>query len=287
MIKTNTENKEAQQQRLQSRTQDQQLINEVIEGAGMSRWEAQVVVESVGEIYFSEPGNKVLRSGQIRYNCTRIDQGAGKAIKDCQLVSCALTLIEGEDHKFVGSSEELRRHKLIRMSEEAREQEGLLTQEDLAALLCCDVRTIRRDIKHLKESIGFMVPTRGQQKDIGPTLTHKGIAIRHWLEGKEPQEVARTINHSLHAVERYIGHFARVVFLAGSGFESLQIAFTVGISTPTVRTYLELYHHHKDHPGFRTRLSELKAIGESHFQSADQKKGALLQPVASSNSKQN
>jgi hypothetical protein len=29
------------------------------------------------------------------------------------------------------------------------------------------------------------------------------MAIRHWLDGRQPQEVARAINHSLSAVERF------------------------------------------------------------------------------------
>lgn len=287
MKTTTSENKEAQQERLKSRTQDQQMLNEVVKGTGMSAWEAEAVIETIHEVYFREPGSGLLRSGQIRYTCTRSDQGAGKSIKECLLVSCALTLIEKEDQHIPGGAEGIRRHRIMRLCEEAREQNGLLTQEDLSALLSCDVRTVRRDIKHLKEKCEIMVPTRGHQKDIGPTVTHKGVAIRHWLEGKEPQEVARAINHSLKAVERYLGHFSRVVFLTGQGFGKLQTAFTVGISMATVNTYMELYEHHRHSVGFRHRLAELQAIGESHFQGGDEKKGVLLQPAESNNFKQN
>jgi len=44
----------------------------------------------------------------------------------------------------------LRQSKLMRIAEEAREQGGVLTQEDLGVLLSCDERTIRRDIKQLR-----------------------------------------------------------------------------------------------------------------------------------------
>jgi len=43
------------------------------------------------------------------------------------------------------------------------------------------------------------------------------------------------------AVERYLQHFAREVFLAGKGFEPLQVALTVGISSGNAKTYLEIY----------------------------------------------
>lgn len=99
--------------------------------------------------------------------------------------------------------------------------------------------------------------------------------------------MARAIHHSLKAVERYLGHFSRVVFLTGQGFGKLQTAFTIGISMATVKTYMELYEHHRHGAGFRHRLAELKAIGESHFQGGDEKKGALLQPAELNNFKQN
>jgi DeoR/GlpR family transcriptional regulator of sugar metabolism len=43
------------------------------------------------------------------------------------------------------------------MASEALDQDGLLTQEDLAVLICSSRRTIRRDIKELKE-LGIDVP---------------------------------------------------------------------------------------------------------------------------------
>jgi hypothetical protein len=257
MIETTADKQLAQQRRLAAKTQDQRLLTEVVQGSGLSPWEARVVMDT-HEVYFTEPGIAPLKSGQLRYDCLRATKGAGKPLADC-------------------------RHKLARLAEEAREQGGLLTQEDLAQLLACDVRTVRRDIQHLKAHSGVIVPTRGQQKDIGPTVTHKGQAIRHWLEGKEPQEVALAINHSLQAVERYIQHFARVLFLAGQGFEPLQIAFTVGISSAGTRVYLNLGHEFKTSEGFKHRLAELKAIGQAQHQGGDYKKGVLLPPAASRN----
>jgi len=54
------------------------------------------------------------------------------------------------------------------------------------------VRTIRRDIESLRQK-EIIVATRGQVRDIGPGVTHRGIAVRLWLEGKEPVEIARHI----------------------------------------------------------------------------------------------
>ena len=102
--------------------------------------------------------------------------------------------------------------------------------------------------------------------------------------GKEPPEIARDINHTLTAVERYLQHFSRVIFLAGKGFQPLQIAFTVGISTASVKAYLECYQTHKGTAGIRARLAELKSIGEAHWPAGDLKKGRLLQNAESTRS---
>jgi len=237
VIITTRDQTEGQAQRLHRKTQDARLARIAVEGTGMSRWEADVLVDLVNEVYFAEPEDRPLQSGQMRYVCVAATEGAGRPIEECAMQSVVLTLLDREDHAIAEQMKAagLRRHRIQRLTEEAREQGGLLSQEDLAQLLCCDVRTIRRDIKQLRERYEIIIATRGQQKDIGPTVSHKGVAIRHWLAGDEPLEVARRINHSLHAVERYIQHFSRVVFLCRRRFAPLQIALTIGISSAAVK----------------------------------------------------
>ena len=65
------------------------MINEIVTGTQMSPWEAQVVVEVIreGGLHFprTPPGKAPLRSGQLHYECVRVDQGAGKSLKGCQM----------------------------------------------------------------------------------------------------------------------------------------------------------------------------------------------------------
>jgi hypothetical protein len=282
---TNQETQADQARRLAVKTQDQRMVNEVVSGTSMSPWEAEIVVDVIREVYFATPGNAPIRHGQLYYTCVKVEAGAGVALKECPMVSVVLTVLS-EDDQGMGDATTLRQHRIGRLCEEAREQGGLLTQEDLCQILSCDVRTVRRDIKALKTR-GIHIPTRGHQKDIGPTLTHKGVAIRHWLEGKEPQEVARAINHSLRAVERYIGHFARTIYCFQKGFSPLQTAFALGISNPTVTAYLDLFAEYKGSEGYKLRMAELQLIGEAHYESGDAKKGALLEPEKWINSSKN
>jgi len=138
-------------------------------GNGDFEVEAEALVKTVEEVYFSDPELTPVLDGQMRYSCVRSDEGPGKPLSACRKVSVTLTLLHREDKHDVaglaagGVSAEVRQRRIVRLVEEAREQGGLLTQEDLAEILMCDVRTIRRDI-HLLKKRGFELPTRGQQQ---------------------------------------------------------------------------------------------------------------------------
>lgn len=257
------ENRDAQRDaRLTLKTQDQALIRQAMDGAGMTHWEAQVLPRVVEDIYFQGGTNRPWKDGQVRYQCVDIKAGAGRKLSECPLVPTALSVIDVEKDREVLREQgaiALRRSKLMRIAEEAREQGGVLTQEDLGVLLHCDERTIRRDIKHLRAQ-GIHVPTRGYVQDIGPTLSHKAQAIRHWLQGKEPVAIARAINHSLTAVERYLEDFKRVSFLVMKGLDETAIVRATHLSPALVKTYQTMYQEAKDTPAYGYRFRELAAM---------------------------
>jgi biotin operon repressor len=268
---------EDQQRRIKIKSIGQQMMNLAVQGAGLSPWESQVLVQLIEEVYFSELNSKELKPGQIKYQCISNKEGAGKALKLCKMVSVNLTLFDQKDQGNFSTdnnkdrSIELRRRRLVRITEEAKDQGGFLSQEDLAEILMCDVRTIRRDIKELKD-IGIVIPTRGQQRDIGPGVTHRAIAIRHWLDGKEPIEVAQQIKHSIEAVENYLQKFKRVAYLKGKKFTEFEIALTVGISVTAAKTFVQLYDEFKNAPFFKQRLEEINLVGGQYWQAQDEKK---------------
>lgn len=279
MSKTNISSAEAQAQRLKMKTQNQQLQNCAMAGVGLSQWEAQVLVNVVDDVYFKDTELKtIVRHGQVKYSCIQKTEPAGKNLDKCQMVTVTLTLFDKEDrHELPGNEKQasidLRRRRMLRVADEAREQEGLLSQEDFAELLMCDVRTIRRDIADLKDS-GIVVPTRGTVKDIGPGVTHKALAVRLWLEGKEPTEVAQQIHHSLKATENYLEKFKRVSYLIGKGFTEFEMALTIGISVTAVRTFTELHNEFKNKALFKMRMEEIAIVGKQ-FQLAEGEKKSL------------
>lgn len=279
MIRLAQDSRQSQEQRLQIKTLSQQMQNIAVHGTGLSPWEARVLVETIEQVYFADPGLREACEGQMKYSCVAIDQPAGKPIKDCQMVTVLLTLIDPKDRgqlSYQGkqASVGLRRRRLTRITEQAREQGGLLSQEDLAEILMCDVRTIRRDIESLRQR-GITVATRGQVRDIGPGVTHRGIAVRLWLEGKEPVQIARDINHSIAAVENYLEKFKRVAYLRVKHFDDYQSALTIGISVAAVKTFVELYKQYRHKPFFKQRIAEIELVGSQFYAAQDEKKDSI------------
>ena len=279
MDKRSTSGRGAQAQRMAMKRQSARMLTEAMVGAGLSKWEAEALVDSIEEVYFSDPELAPVRDGQMRYSCVRGDEGPGKPLSECRKVSVTLTLLHPEDKTELrgfadagGMSAEVRQRQITRIVEEAREQGGLLTQEDLSEVLMCDPRTIRRDIRALKER-GFILPTRGQQQDIGPGVSHRSLAVCKWLEGKEPVEIARLIRHSVASVENYLEKFKRVAWLSREkAFDAFEIAMTVGMSVVSTRTYLELCDQHAGTPRLEQRMQDIRAVGQAFYTAQDEKK---------------
>ena len=123
---------------------------------------------------------------------------------------------------------------------EAQEQGALLTQEDLARLLCASRSTIKRDIAYLRAQ-DITVPTRGQVKDIGRGVSHKVHIVGDWLAGYTFSEIQRRRWHSLGSIERYCAAFLRVVRLHTHGLTVAEMRLSTGLSEPLIQEYLDLY----------------------------------------------
>ena len=130
MIKRTDKAQAEQARRLRIKTQEQRLEKLAVEGAGLSPWEAGELVEIVKEVFFAEPQDNPLRSGQMFYECVEYSEGAGKPLRECRLARVVLTIHDPEDIKVANKhgADGLRRHCIVRLTEEAREQGGLLTQ---------------------------------------------------------------------------------------------------------------------------------------------------------------
>jgi len=267
--------------RRDKKTTDQQLKQAVVNGTGLSAWESEVFVKVVDEMYF-QSDTSTLKPGDILFCCVSVKEGAGKPLDECEMVTARLTLLGSDDFKELdnmtsGRLVAVRRRRMLRLCDQALDQGGVLSQEDLAVLLMSDVKTIRRDIAALKKT-GTVVPTRGTVKDIGPGVTHRELVVRHWMEGKEELEICRATHHSMGAVENYLKAFKRVVFLRETKkFTDHEIAVTAGISARLVGIYTKLFTSLKGSEMAGHRLNEINVSGSQYYKETGQKKDS--QPV--------
>jgi hypothetical protein len=278
MIKTKFIEEMLRQGRLKAKTLDSMFRCRIEEGANCSPFVSQAILGAVKEIFPIEPevNDGQLGLGQLLLLVVAAGEPAGKPLEQCQKVTVRLTLDAGQEDfqlRLAHGVEGLRRARILRITEEAREQGGLLSYEDLAfRLFNCGVRTIVRDVQAIRRR-ELEVPTRGQQQDMGPGQTHRVQAVRLYLQGLEPNEIARRLYHTLASIEDYITTFARVVILVGRRYTDDEIAFVIRRSSPLVAAYRKLYDEYQTKPTAQRRLQEILARVAAPAGSSVKKRG--------------
>jgi Protein of unknown function (DUF1670) len=250
--------------RLDAKTLDSMFRRRIEEGANCSPFVAEAILNTVKEVFAIGPqdADHQLGLGRIKLLVVAAGEPAGKPLSHCQKANVELTLDAGQEDyqvRLAYGVEGLRRSRILRVTAEAREQGGLLSYEDLAfRLFNCGIRTIVRDVQALRRR-QIEVPSRGQQRDIGPGQTHRVQAVRLYLQGLEANEIARRLYHTLGSIENYITTFARVVILANRRHPDDEIAFVIRRSSPLVAAYRKLYAEFQDRPEAGRRLAEILA----------------------------
>jgi len=245
-------------QRLQAKSLDAQFINEMIIGLNCSPFEAEAIVEKVHEVYTPLfETSQELKPGQIQMTVIDASVAPNIPLARAKQRLVTLTLHAGKEDietRKKGSVPALRQKRLCRMCQEAFQQGGLLTLEDLANLFNCGVRTLVNDLASLRKQ-NIVPPLRSTTKDMGRAITHRRLIISLWLQGLEYSEIARKTNHSIDSVANYVDKFKRCAALFSSGFDLPTVAMMVGLSTPLTQEFQRIY---SDIQGVPHRLKELK-----------------------------
>ena len=254
--------------RLNAKTLDQMFVNMVEYGYECPPFVSNAILQTAKSVFVPDNSNpNIINVGQMKIIGVAASEPAGKPLSDCKMKTAIVTLDSGSEDEEIRSRygvAALRQARLVRTSYESLDQGILLTQEDIAhKLLNCSVRTVRRDIKALAKR-GIVVPTRGQQKDIGPGVSHRVEAVRLYICRKTYTEIEKIMMHSQTAIKRYIQTFARVAYLTRSGNSVTDIAFLVQISLRLVREYKELYHRYDEDSAYKERLDEIVESGVSY-----------------------
>lgn len=201
-----------------------------------------------------------LKEGQIEVTVIGIEERSGKVIEKLQKKKVRLTIDNGiediEAQKEYGRIG-LREIKIQRITEEAIEQGGVLSQEDIGKYLSVSLRTVKRDIRKIKQR-GIDVLTRGYLHNIGRGQTHKVKIIGMYLDGKTYSEIKLTARHSSGSIKRYIESFTKVLMAQRKGiYEKKEISAVTGISGGLVKQYSDLIRESKKDKTRSENLNDL------------------------------
>lgn len=227
-------------ERQQHKTSEGEFLYELINSYSCSPKESESILETAKRCLVRE---NILKEGEIEVSVIAIEERSGKIMEKMEKVRVRLTIDNGNEDievlKEFGRIA-LRQVRIQRITQEAIEQSGVLSQEDLAKYLCCDVRTIKRYIKGIKEQ-GIEVITRGVLHSIGRGQTHKLKIVGLYLDGKTFSEIKLKTHHSVGAIKRYIQSFVKVLMSYHNGIRDIRdISSVSGLSETLVGQYLEL-----------------------------------------------
>lgn len=247
--------------RLETKSLDNQFVNDIIQGLNCSSFEAKAVLDTVHKVYgdFFDCSEE-LGPGKAKFIVISAEDIPSVKLTEATKTTVTLTINDDKEDlpiKETSGVVALRQHRLCRICNEAFMQGGLLTIEDIAnRVFCCGERTIVRDLKELRDKKVF-IPLRSTIKDIGRTLSHRSLIVREWVKGSEYSEIARKTNHSVKAVSNYVRKFKQVVALMKDGYDVHTIAFLTRISKKLAEEYIDIKAHSVIVPSRKQELDTL------------------------------
>jgi len=206
--------------------------------------------------------------GQIEVVAAGLEEKSGKGLERVAKRRVTLTVDNGtEDLQSLRAFGRpgLRCIIIQRITDEAIEQGGILSQEDLSHYLHCSVRTIKRDIQAIRR-LGIEVITRGVFHNIGRGQTHKSQIINLYLNGFTYTEIKRKTQHSISAIKRYLESFSKVLMSIHYNIKHPdEISLVTGLSEHLVCQYQQLISNAKTCPIMQEHLDIL--LEQSQYRS--------------------
>lgn len=260
-------------ERLQAKSPEEAIIERIGRDFNLAPFMARTQFEQMRH-YFEDYFGLKRDIGQVTMLALSAENPPGRGIAECKRIPINLTVDSPDDlEAFREGVAALRRSRIQRLTWEAQEQGALLTQEDLARLLCTSRSTVKRDIAELRAK-GINVPTRGQVKDIGKGISHKTQIVRDWLNGYTFSQIRQRCRHSISSIGRYCSDFQRIIRLHVRGLNLADIRLATGLSERLIGEYLELYAAvGADNKQIRKLLAEPEAARQVP---AEIKRGDLL-----------
>jgi len=199
--------------------------------------------------------------GVIVYPAVAKKEPAGKPISKCRKAPVRLTTFYESDGVVLANegTVALRSVRLLRMTNEAYDQHGLLSYEDLAVILGVDPSTVQ-DHVHQMRAKGIVVRTRGFVADIGPDPTHKREISLLLGQGHTTSYVRSATGHSEGAIGRYQLDFAMVIHLLHTYPDAtVELLREIsGLDPKAWDAYAEVYRELAPNPAYQPHLERLR-----------------------------
>ena len=235
------ETKEQLLHRLREKHAEGLLLWELENGFEMSPKQSVLVFETAKGILLE---HHQMERGKVAVVGVEMGQSAGKRMNEAKKREVVVTLDGGiEDLEYFGrhGRKELRRMQLLRMIDEGIDQGVVFSEEDLAKLLSTSTRTVKRDIRVLRQD-GCEVQTRGYFEGIGRAISHKRVIVEYYLRGMTFAQIETRSRHTPQAIKRYVETFARVAYvLAHRHVKPQERSYILGISPSLLKEYETLY----------------------------------------------
>ena len=244
---------------MQSKTVRQSIISSIAKDFNLTRILAEAYFNQISD-YFLRHAELTLSTGQLQYLAVEENEPAGKPIALCRKVPVRLTLLNADEDLTVykkSGLRGLREHKVTRVTNEAIDQGGVLSYEDIAFILTCSVVTIKRDMSRLRRQ-GIILPSRGWRQQMGRGQSHKTQILDLYFRGYQFTEIEHKTHHSETAIKRYLQDFARVALLHLKRFSIDEIRISTGFSHRLIGEYLALYKQHAQRPALKRILQTSK-----------------------------
>jgi hypothetical protein len=252
-----SEHRRAEYGRLRRKTQEHEFIDRLEREFEFSPRMSRGVLDVVTEMFFD---NREIGAGQVDYTCVSAEEGPGKSMDELKKVRVKLTrdLVSDEDVEARLGASAKRKVQLLRITEEAYDQGGLLTQEDLGRIIGVSARTVRRDVEELMQQ-QLKLYLRGLQKDIGKGISHKVWIVSLYLQWRTYSEIERITGHTAGSIKTYLNDFCRVMMARERGIRSArEISYYLGRTERLVNEYLALLKEAEKIREQRSRLESLK-----------------------------
>jgi DNA-binding CsgD family transcriptional regulator len=207
----------------------------------------QTIADMVRAFY---PKTSHLHPGQTTWVAVHKDAGPayGKSIADTKLTPVVLDLVLSDEAAMRANAEKLRdikRDAAARLFNQAYQQDGVLTNTEVALLLKISPSTVGKYVAQWEIERNQVLPRRGTIHDMGPSLTHKRIIIHKlFIEQHTVEQVARDTNHSFEAIQNYIGTFRQVLLCRKKAMSTEEIAFAIKRTPRLIKEYECIIDHY-------------------------------------------